>query len=315
MNILENSYKEILDNLDEGVYLVDRKMKIIYWSKAMERLTGFKKSEVLGLHCMDDLLNHVDDSGRPLCAEGCPIRKMFESGQTYKDKIFFHHKDGHLVPVTVSVVPVRSKNGHIIGATHIFIDNTAQEAANERFIHLSEMALIDALTQVGNRRFTEMVLKDRLEEMRRYGRGFGILFIDMDSFKLINDSFCHETGDRVLQMAAATIRNSLRPFDFIGRWGGDEFVALLVNVNDSELPKIAERIRSLVVNSSLSRVSEITRVTVSIGGTLARKGDTVASLLKRADQLMYRSKRAGQNRVTVDCAASIQSESQIALSQ
>lgn len=310
MNIQETSYREILDNLDEGVYLVDRQRRITYWSRAAERITGFKRSEVTGLHCMDNILNHVDEEGRPLCANGCPFKKTFSSGKPHSEKLYFHHSAGHLVPVTVSIVPVKNSNGNIIGASHIFVDNTAQDAARERFIHLSEMALIDPLTRVGNRRFTEMVLKERLEEMKRYGRGFGVLFIDMDSFKLINDSFGHDTGDRVLQMASATIQNSLRPFDFIGRWGGDEFVSLVVNIGEKELHRIAERTRSLVVNASLSRVSEISRVTVSIGATLARHGDTVASLLKRADMLMYRSKRAGQNRVTWDGSLSAVCEKQ-----
>jgi diguanylate cyclase (GGDEF)-like protein len=102
-------------------------------------------------------------------------------------------------------------------------------------------------------------------------------------------------------MISATIANSLRSFDTIGRWGGEEFVVLLVNAKNEDLYKLTDRLRRLVENSVLTLDSgEMLNVTVSVGATVACKGDTVESLIERADKLMFESKRRGRNQVSVE---------------
>lgn len=155
---------------------------------------------------------------------------------------------------------------------------------------MREMALLDPLTGTGNRRYTELSINARLEETRRYGWPFGLLFIDIDYFKAVNDANGHETGDEVLKMVAKTLLSSMRPFDFLGRWGGEEFVALIMNVDEQRLRQIAERSRSLIEQSRLSKGSATVSVTVSVGATVARADDTLRVLIERADRLMYSSK-------------------------
>ena len=107
------------------------------------------------------------------------------------------------------------------------------------------MALLDPLTQLGNRAYTRMMLSSRLDELRRYGWPFGLLFVDVDYFKRVNDSHGHEVGDKTLRAIATTLLKSLRPFDFLGRWAGDEFLALIVNIGRDALSTVAERARML----------------------------------------------------------------------
>jgi diguanylate cyclase (GGDEF)-like protein len=102
----------------------------------------------------------------------------------------------------------------------------------------------------------------------------------------------------VLSLSSQTISNSLRPFDFLGRWGGDEFVAIITNVNKEQLIEIADRARLLVENTRFNLNSNAIDVTVSIGAALAGRRDTIEGLLKRADKLMYQSKRSGRNKVS-----------------
>jgi diguanylate cyclase (GGDEF)-like protein/PAS domain S-box-containing protein len=296
----ETFYLGLLDKLNDGVYFVDADMKITYWNKAAERIVGFAASECVGAHCGEHGLNHMDAHGVSLCRDGCPLEAALRDGGGHEVEAYLRHKDGHRVPVLLRAAPISGPQGRVVGAVGVFSDASSRVAAIERIRKLREMALLDPLTGVGNRRYTGMNIAARLDENRRYGWPFGLLFIDIDRFKNVNDAHGHEVGDEVLKMVARTLLNSFRPFDFVGRWGGEEFIALIVNVGDERLRGVAERARSLVGGSHLRRASDPVGVTVSIGAAVARPADTVGSLVDRADQLMYHSKQLGRNRVTVE---------------
>ena len=303
MKKTETFYEGILDNLYDGIYFVDRDRRITYWNKAAERITGFRRSEVLGAHCHDHLLNHINDAGDHLCDRACPLAKCIETGRPTEAEAYIHHKEGYRLPVSIRVTPILDQDGNIIGAAELFSDNSAKALMLQRMEELETMALIDPLTRMANRRYIEMQLSNRLEEMHRYGWSFCVLFADIDDFKRINDTYGHDAGDKVLRMVARTLSGNARPFDIFGRWGGEEFVAIIENVSYKNLPMIANRFRLLVENSYLSVGDEKMRVSVSVGATVARLKDTVETLLRRADQLMYQSKRAGKNRLTTDSPA------------
>jgi|Deesub1362A_J573_1020465.scaffolds.fasta_scaffold04242_2 diguanylate cyclase (GGDEF)-like protein len=170
----------------------------------------------------------------------------------------------------------------------------------ERVKELEKTAHIDTLTQVANRRLAEMTLQTKFSEMIRYNLTLGLLFIDIDHFKKINDEYGHDVGDRVLQMVAATLSENTRESDVVGRWGGEEFIVILPHTNKEELLSTAERLRKTIEGSVLDIGTKKIRVTISVGGTTARPNDTIETLVKRADQLMYQSKASGRNRVTTD---------------
>ncbi|MBD3240131.1 MAG: diguanylate cyclase, partial [Chitinivibrionales bacterium] len=161
-------------------------------------------------------------------------------------------------------------------------------------------ALSDPLTELGNRRYGEMSLRVRLDEMRRYGWPFGVLFIDLDGFKSVNDTFGHDVGDRALRMVAKTLSHNVRPFDIVCRWGGEEFLAIIANIHPSQLARLAEKLRSLIQRSSFFSGLRHVRVTVSVGGTTARANDTELKIVERADKMMYQAKRQGKNVVLVE---------------
>jgi diguanylate cyclase (GGDEF)-like protein/PAS domain S-box-containing protein len=296
----ETFYEGILDNLYDGIYFVDRDRKITYWNKAAERITGFSRSEALGTHCYDHILNHINDEGEHLCQRECPLARCIETGEPMQAELYLHHKEGYRLPVSIRVTPILDRDGGVIGAAELFSDNSAKAMMLQRMEELETMALIDPLTRMANRRYIEMHLRNRLEEMHRYGWTFCVLFVDIDDFKRVNDAYGHDAGDKVLKIVGRTLSGNARPFDIFGRWGGEEFVAIIENVSYKTLPMIANRFRLLVENSYLSVGDRKIRVSVSVGATVARLEDTVETLLRRADQLMYQSKKAGKNRLTTD---------------
>jgi len=293
-------YRTLLDNLYEGVYFVNRDRTIIYWNEAAERMTGFDKSELLNRHCYDNFLMHVDDKGVNLCLAHCPLEKAILEGVKVEGEVYFHHKEGHRLPVLVRVSPIRDTDGRIIGAVEIFSDNSPRVRLAEKVEELEKLALLDPVTRIGNRRYGDLSLAARLNELERYDWPFGVLFMDIDYFKKVNDLYGHDVGDRILRIVATTMINGLRSSDVVSRWGGEEFVALVPQVDIEHLKNVAEKIRLLVEKSSISVEGKDIEVTISTGATIARKDDTAETLIKRADELMYKSKHEGRNRVSVE---------------
>ena len=297
MNRDDEFYKRLLDNLQDGVYFVDPERRITFWSKGAERLTGFTSAEVTGRHCWDSLLSHVDAQGCQLCTGDCPLTASIREGNDRQMELFLHHKAGHRLPILVRVSPIRNSEGVIVGAVETFSDSYTKISALDKIVELEGLAFLDPVTGVGNRRYVEVRLHASLESYERYGWPFGVMFLDLDEFKKVNDTFGHDAGDKVLRMVARTLGANLRSMDSFGRWGGEEFLAVISNPSAEQLHMVAERCRRLVMQSALEVASRNVQVTVSIGATMARDGDTAASLVERVDRLMYRAKAGGRNRV------------------
>ncbi|MFZ5807805.1 MAG: diguanylate cyclase [Chloroflexota bacterium] len=299
MTVHEDFYKNVLDNLFDGVYFVNPERQIIYWNQGAEHISGFQAQEVLGKRCSEQLLMHADEEGNILCKTGCPLAKVMQDGQPREVEIYLHHKEGHRVPVRVRAKPIQDAQGKTIGAIEVFNDNTLFVAHRHRFHELQRLADRDPLTGAASRRFTEITLSAALKLFEQAGESFGVLFVDIDHFKNVNDSHGHLVGDQMLKIVADTMRYSLRASDFIGRWGGEEFLVILYEVAEKQFFAIAEKLCSLVEQNSLITDKGEVVVTISIGGTLVQPGDTMKTILQRADEHLYESKNAGKNRVTI----------------
>ena len=298
MNGNSELYETILDHVTDGVYVCDRERRITYWNAAAERITGYAAEQVRGTSCADGILMHVDDQGNELCRHGCPVSATLTDGQPREARVYVHHHEGHRVPVLVRTHPVRSATGEIEGVIETFSDNSALLDALRQVEELSLQTETDPLTEVGNRRSMMARLDLRVSGKRRSKARTGVLFIDIDNFKLVNDTYGHETGDRVLKMVAQTLKHNLRTTDALSRWGGEEFLALLTDVDERSLTKTAEKLRVLVAKSYLAVGDDVVRVTISLGATLVRPDDTPETLVARADTLLYQSKAEGRDRVT-----------------
>jgi diguanylate cyclase (GGDEF)-like protein/PAS domain S-box-containing protein len=295
-----DTLRMMLDNLTDGVYFTDKRRRILYWNKGAETISGFGADEVKGRCCADNILMHVDDAGRSVCPSNlCPLVKCFRGESSRTERLYLHHKAGHRVAVRVCATPIRDAEGEIIGGLETFHDISTELAALQEVDELRAAAYICPLTGVGNRRYCEETLQKQFDSYLSGKSTVGLLFFDVDNFKQCNDKYGHDVGDVVLKMVARTLSKSLRSFDFVGRWGGEEFVAILPNVTVPTLEATGNRMRALVEKSSASLSAGKLSVTVSVGATTARAGDTLEEFLARADRFMYTSKRTGKNRVTI----------------
>jgi diguanylate cyclase (GGDEF)-like protein/PAS domain S-box-containing protein len=293
-------YKNIIDNLYDGIYFVDRDRVITYWKKGAERITGYSAEQTIGRRCHDNLLSHVTANGIQLCMHLCPLAAVMEDGHEREAEVFLHHADGHRLPVVIRATALRDSEGEIVGAIETFSNNTDVVDARRRLHELHLAALTDPLTGTGNRRHLEGRLSAAIAEFESNSAITGLLFMDVDQFKQFNDIYGHNTGDDVLRMVAKTMRHALRATDTLGRWGSEEFIALLHDVHDeNSLLTAADKVRAQVEHSRLDVDDQGLAVTVSIGGTLLLAQDTPESFVARADVLLYRSKQSGRNRVII----------------
>lgn len=299
MGFKEDFYERIVENLHDGLYFVDRNRVITYWNSAAERISGFTADEVVGRPCSDNILTHIDGEGNRLCTGMCSLAATIADGKSREAEIYLHHKDGHRIPVSVRTSVLTDEDGAVTGGIELFTDISNQAVNALRVRELEKMALLDNLTQLANRNYLERELHSRFEEKKRHHVPFGILFMDIDHFKNVNDTYGHDAGDAVLKFVANTFVANARPFDLYGRWGGEEFIGVIRNIGGEDLERLGNRQRLLVEHAYVVHGGEKLRVTVSIGATLAEEGDTIDGLIKRADTLLYESKEGGRNRLTM----------------
>jgi len=295
----EQLYLNIINNLCDGVYFVDTDRRITFWNKAAENITGYLQAQIVGNICQNNLLNHIDEQGKPLCIVGCPLYDTLVDGKQHKANVFLRHRDGHRIPVFVNIFPIY-ENDVIIGAVEIFTPNAPTVYEDDLIEKLSDMAMNDQLTGIANRCKTESYLSYRLNDLQRFGREFCVVFMDIDNFRQFNTTYGHIVGDLVLKSVTKSISHSIRAHDLFGRWGGEEFVGVFEIKNKREVPLLAEKIRVLVECTQIPYQREHLSVTASLGVSIARADDTIESLVERADTLMYQSKANGKNCVTTD---------------
>lgn len=296
----DESYQDLLSYLYEGVYVVDKNRKIIFWNTGSEQITGYSSDEVVNSMCYNNILQHVTEDGKNLCFDGCPLHHTLDTGEVQEAEVYLHHKEGHRIPVKVKSIPVYDAEENVIAAIEVFTDERFRQETYSENRKLKEMLITDPLTQISNRRYLDFHLSSSKSESDEFQTTFGLLFFDIDNFKEVNDIYGHDIGDEILKLTSKTIQSNVRGNDKIGRWGGEEFLAVIKIDHVEALEKIANKLRLLVSKSSykLEDGKEL-KVTVSIGGTMYIHGESISDLVKRSDLLMYESKENGRNKATI----------------
>lgn len=292
-------YKDLLETITDGVYFVDLHRKVTYWNKSAERISGYAAQEVLGSYCGDNILRHVDDKGNQLCLRSCPLSATMKDGEKRNRNIYLHHKLGHRVPISIQTLPMRDAEGNITGAAEVFAPHENIHMFSE-ISQLRQEVLTDPLTGIGNRRYADITLERLEQRMRTHNVAFGVLFIDIDNFKRINDTWGHHVGDRALNMVAKTLTAGLRPLDVTCRWGGEEFVVLINDATNEVLETLAERLRMLVEQSWMNHQNKKVQMTASIGAALSGLEEPALSVVQRADKQLYLCKKSGRNCIHMD---------------
>lgn len=159
-----------------------------------------------------------------------------------------------------------------------------------------KLASIDLLTGIMNRRSFMSIAEREVEQSKRYDKPLSVIFCDIDRFKFINDTYGHDVGDEVLKSFANAARLHIRKGDYIVRWGGEEFIILAPETNESQATELAENLRKVIMKLSFSDIKEIT---CSFGVAQMQENESLESLHRRADKAMYMAKELGRNRVCV----------------
>ncbi len=296
-------FKLILDQLYEGVYIVDRDRRIIYWNEGARRISGFKSEEVMGRFCHDNILNHVDEYGKNLCLNGCPLHQTLSDGNIREMLVYLQHKRGHRLPVKIRSFPMY-EDGEIIATVEIFTENTEKDNHIKKEISLGKNSLVgtlrDELTHLPNRMMIDYYLNSKMNNYRELGMGFGVVMVDIDNFEEFNNTYGRKLCDKVIEVLSETYSKAFRMADLVGRWREDEFIFVFEGVRHDSLKMLAERIRMISENSSLrGETFKDIEVTVSVGATVVHRDDTAEKLTQRSYELMKKSKSKGGNAITV----------------
>jgi diguanylate cyclase (GGDEF)-like protein/PAS domain S-box-containing protein len=291
--------RQILDHVEDGVYMVDESRRIQFWNPAAKRITGFTAQEVMGHCCADNILTHVDRTGCSMCKGECPMARTLIDGKTRKDVVFLHHKEGFRVPVEVAVNPVKDGSGKTIGAVETFRECSDIIAMRSTIERLKQWGCVDVATGLMSHRIVADLLERRAQEMQRFGWPFGVLMIEVDLLQEVEQAYGSDGKAQGIRIAAASVQNALRALDTVGRWDETTFVAVVANTPVMELKNVAERVRMMVDTAYRTMGQGQLHVTVSIGAAAAEPKDNAQSVLQKARTSLYASRSSGRNRVTV----------------
>ncbi|MFN8016247.1 MAG: EAL domain-containing protein [Acidimicrobiia bacterium] len=281
-------YENALENAPVGVALVHKNNEIFFCNEALENFVGKRSSDLLNTRLRDLILTDdqfaFSDMWKMLEARG-PERTTKE--------LRFTHPDGRQRWGFISAQSVYDDDIFQYYVVQIE-DTTERRSIAER---LEYQAIHDPLTGLPNRLLFVDRLEVALQRAKRSSLGVTVLFLDLDRFKVVNDSLGHAAGDRLLESVSERIKSSVRPNDTIARFGGDEFVILCEDISDErQTQEIADRLLENI-NRPIMLVEGEVYVTASIGIARSLSGeDTPETILRDADTAMYRAKDAGRNR-------------------
>jgi diguanylate cyclase (GGDEF)-like protein/PAS domain S-box-containing protein len=279
----------VFEHTGEAIVLSDGQNRIIEVNPAFERLTGYTAREAIGRS--PRFLLAPRNSPETITAMLTAVR---DQGQ-WRGEIWDRHKEGREIPAWLSVSAVRDENGAISRIIASCIDMTEQKQAEEKILHLAHH---DVLTQLPNRVLLMGRLEQAMARARRDGAELALLFIDMDRFKNVNDTFGHHVGDGLLLEVGRRLCRLVRESDIVARLGGDEFVLVLADTGSSALrtsAAVATDVIRVLSGAYLVEGHEL-HSTPSIGiGVFPQDGHDPDTLLKNADLAMYHAKSAGRN--------------------
>jgi diguanylate cyclase (GGDEF)-like protein/PAS domain S-box-containing protein len=282
-------HRALLDQMEEGVCMVDRDHRILYWNKGAERISGYFAYEVVGQFSHGDLLMHGENGdGQPL--DGAVGAGVMLDGRQRESTVFLRHRDGYRLLVQLLSRPIQDANGAVVGAVEVFAEAVAP--ALHRRHQLESFGCSDSSSRAANRKYGEMMVRHALEAMNTFEIPFGWLRVGLDGAPDLDRGYGHAMVDAAVKLIAVTLDRSLGSLDVLTRWEQVEFRVEISRCSRSELAAVAERLRLLVSASTLDWWGDRLGVTVSVGGATAEPGDNIDSLEERVGQV-YEGCRAG----------------------
>jgi diguanylate cyclase (GGDEF)-like protein len=304
-----------MESLVVPTFALDKEGRVIIWNRACERLTGIAAAEVIGT---SDHWRGYYYEPRPTLADLVLQGRTAEAGTFYTRHHALHIERGSTVGgydalsaadwcdmpqvdrrlfLVMDAAPIYDHHGSLIGALETWRDMTAQK---EVHLSLEQAAARDALTGLANRRSFDTALQKEWLRAGRESQPLSLLMVDVDNFKLYNDSYGHPAGDECLRLVAKAMASQTRAYDLVARYGGEEFTVILPNQSIEGAAATAERIRAAIEQLALPHAASAAgHVTVSIGvaSITVTTASEVSQLTSAADAALYRAKNRGRYRV------------------
>ncbi|HAP44011.1 MAG: hypothetical protein A2087_06785 [Spirochaetes bacterium GWD1_61_31] len=297
----EPDLTQIIDTIGFGVIVIDANCRVVHWNPWLEHASGLRRQEVLERN----LVELFPELGKPAFQRN--LRSVFSFGNF---AYFSQRVHGHLIrlpmvgadPVFDALMEQQCTMGPIKAAgkvvyAYILIQDVTEAVQRERL--LAELAMKDVLTAAYNRRYFNRRLDEELDRCRRYKRCLGLVMLDLDHFKDVNDNFGHQFGDEALKHAALAWIGAVRASDVVTRYGGEEFCVLLPETGLEEASHLADRIRRACSATEVSNGTQRLRISASAGVTVSQSGDGPDDILRRADEALYRAKANGRDRIEI----------------
>jgi diguanylate cyclase (GGDEF)-like protein/PAS domain S-box-containing protein len=321
--------KSVINSNADAIIALDAKACVFMWNAGADKLLGWPEDEALSRSVYDFVVPFQQEVLQRRLSSVRPGRPAASIDMIWK------HQTGRQIPMLMSISPIQGLRGEedMVGYSIILRDNSAYkrlledfqqnnalleqknselsesirrerenaEKLNEANDKLTRLASTDGLTGLFNRQYFMKALAGAFAVAARYGRPLAVLFLDLDHFKKVNDTYGHSMGDQVLRGCSRLLHASVRETDHVGRYGGEELVTLMPETNAQQAGVVADRIRIRIEKQEFAEGDKRVHVTVSIGTAAfpAPGVNTPEDLLKRADTALYQAKEAGRNRVVV----------------
>ena len=294
------SYLYLLESMYDGFTIVDSDMKHVLWNKGAEKLFGQSATTMIGQTWSSHRMPLHDRQDRSLPESEYPINQVLENEKPVLSNVRVQHASSEWVNVEVQALPIIDEQGKLHGIVEIFRNQNRPTSNTLEYKELQKAATQDALTSVANRGELETNLARWMRDFstEENPKPFSVIFLDIDFFKSINDNYGHNVGDEVLISLARLLQSECYSGELVGRYGGEEFVILCPDTDLKQGVKRAERLRKAIVNAEVSTTRSEIKVTSSFGVSEAEQGDSVESVIRRADKGLYVSKETGRNKTT-----------------
>lgn len=294
-------HAQIFDMVNLGIAVLDKELKVKEWNRWLELHTKIPADGIVGT----SILDHFPNLNEKWFLKNCRAVLQFGNFAFFSQKLHrytlpmkpVHHLDPafEYMQQNCTLGPLRNEANEV-KYIYMIIQDATEVAAYET--KLLEMSVRDSLTEVYNRRYFELKLKEEVERHQRYGCSLSLIMIDIDFFKQINDTHGHQAGDQVLMEVATLFTDRLRSVDTVARYGGEEFCLLLPETPKESATLVAEDLRKIIENNTFSYQGAAIDVTVSLGVIdVCGKGIRLDDVLKQVDDALYSAKENGRNTV------------------
>ncbi len=290
----------VIDTLTVGVSLVDPLGKIVLWNRHAERLTGYLRQDALGRSVREGFLGCMDMENKELSGDAAPAVTALHDGKSVTLETSLRHRSGHRVPARLRVTPLRDDRGAIIGAVESFEENISVSDWERRQGKLAAYGCLDRASGVLNHAMMQSHLREMLGTFSEHPVPFAVLCVALDQLETIKTRHGPGAVASLLRIVGQTLEHSLRPTDSIGRWQENEFLAILQECTAAEARKTAERLRRMVAGAKIEWWGDLLPITLSIGGTEVRNGDTDEEMVRRAEAGMEECRIEGGDRVILE---------------